>query len=102
MPTIPDNAPPVSVRFMGLRIALPAVVAAALISAGTTVALARVTHPAESPRDDVAELRGDVKALAATVRALEQAQRDLLERINRDADARSNAALVDALKRGAP
>jgi hypothetical protein len=42
--------------------------------------------------------RGDVRALSVRVDALAQAQRDLLERINRDADAASNARLVEALK----
>jgi hypothetical protein len=44
------------------------------------------------------DLRGDVRALSVRVDALAQAQRDLLERINRDADAASNARLVEALK----
>lgn len=104
MPTIPDHAPPVSVRYAGLRVTIPAVVVAALVSAASTVALARVTHPAPTPRDDVAELRGDVKALEATVRALAKDQRELLERINRDADNARNDRMIEALKArgGAP
>jgi hypothetical protein len=43
-----------------------------------------------------------VKALQATVSALAKDQRELLERINRDADAARNERLVDALRAGRP
>jgi hypothetical protein len=100
LPTIPDHAP-MSVRVgRVIRFTLPGAVVAALISAGTTVALTRATQ-AEPARDSVAELRGDVRALAVRVDALAQAQRDLLERINRDQDAAANARLVEALKANA-
>lgn len=99
LPTIPDHGAPVSVRYGALRLTLPAVVVSAIVAA---VASALVSHsaPAMPARDD--ELRGDVKALAAKVDGLAQAQRELLERINRDADAARNERLVEALKaRGA-
>lgn len=97
LPTIPDV--PLSVRAgRVIRFTLPGAVVAALISAGTTVALTRATA-APSHTDD---LRGDVRALTVKVDALAQAQRDLLERINRDADAAKNERLIEALKaRGA-
>jgi hypothetical protein len=104
MPTIPDvrDHGPLSVRIgRVIRFTLPGAVMAAIISAGTTVALSRATQ-AEPARDSTAELRGDVRALSVRVDALAEAQRQLLERINRDQDAAANARLVEALKaRGA-
>ncbi len=99
LPTIPDNLP-MSVRAgKMIRFTLPGAVVAALISAGTTVALTRATAAAPPMSANVGELAGDVKALTVKVDALAQAQRDLLERINRDADAAKNERLIDALKR---
>ncbi len=99
LPTIPDHPAPLSVRFGPLRIALPAAVVAALVSAAATAFATRAVAPSPpGGRDDVAELRGDVKALQATVSALTQAQRELLERINREEDAARNDRLVEALK----
>ena len=77
-----------------MRFTIPSAVVAALISAATTYMVARANAPAA--RD--ADLRGDVRALTVRVDALAQAQRDLLERINRDADAAKNEKLVEALK----
>jgi hypothetical protein len=99
LPTIPDAHAPVSVRYGALRLTLPAVVVSALVAAGASLLMGRA---APAPRDDVAELRGDMKALQATVSALATAQRELLERINRDADAARNRELVDALRQGRP
>jgi hypothetical protein len=94
LPTFRDT-PPVSVRAgRVIRFTLPSAVVAALISALTTFGVSRATA-ADTPAGD---LRSDVRALAVRVDALAQAQRDLLERINRDADAAANARLIEALK----
>ncbi len=93
MPTIPDMR--ASMRAGALRIAIPGAVVAAAVSALMTFALPRLTAADPVRADD---LRGDVRALTVKVDALAQAQRDLLERINRDADAAKNERLIEALR----
>jgi hypothetical protein len=96
LPTFRDVAP-VSIRAAGrvIRFTLPTAVVAALISALTTFGVSRATAADPASAGD---LRSDVRALSVRVDALAQAQRDLLERINRDADAAANARLIEALK----
>ncbi len=96
VPTIPDvrhwSTKPGAVV---VRVAIPAALVSALVSAGASFLVSRLSAPAP---ESAAELRGDVKALTVKVDALATAQRDLLERINRDQDAAANARLVEALK----
>jgi len=99
LPTIPDvrhwSTKPGAVV---VRVAIPAALVSALVSAGASLL---VSHLGAAPPADgatTAALHADVRELAVRVDALAQAQRDTLERINRDADAAANARLVDALR----